>query len=224
MPTADSPSVSEPHRYYPICLDLRGRRCMVVSGGAVAVRKAHSLLECGAQVTVISPDLLPALADSARLGSITHLPRPYQRGDLESAWLCIAATDDPKTNEAVYAEATERGLLVNVVDDPDRCNFIVPAVVRRGSVAVAVSTGGAGPALAKRLRQELEQSIGPEYGELAELMAELRQEVKMWFPSPSDRQAAWQRVLDSGALELLRQGQKDAARERARSCIWSQSD
>jgi precorrin-2 dehydrogenase/sirohydrochlorin ferrochelatase len=210
--------------YYPAFLDLRGRRCLVVGGGAVALRKVEALLRCGAQVLVVAPDLSMELAARVRERRVEHQPREFRTEDLEGAFLVVAATDDAAANARVHEEAERRGLLVNTVDDPERCNFIVPSVIQHGPITVAISTGGASPALAKHLREQIERAVGPEHGALAELMGELRAEVKRVHADEADRRRAWQRILDSDVIDLLRAGRPEAARERARQCISSPPD
>jgi siroheme synthase-like protein len=183
----------------------------VIGGGKVAARKVEGLLVASANVQVISPVLtleLQLLADS---GQIDYLPRPYQEGDLGGAFLVIAATDDAAVNRAVWSEAERCGCLVNVVDDPLHSNFILPAVVQRGDLSIAVSTGGSSPALARRLREQIETLIGPEYGLLASLMAELRPELMESFPTGEARLRAALRVVDSDILNIIQSQGRDAA-------------
>ena len=197
---------------YTICLvGLPSRQAIVVGGGAVAARKVEGLLEADAQVKVISPLLTRELQLMASAGAIAFLPRPYQDGDLEEAYLVIAATDDPTVNQSVWMEAERRGCLINVVDDPQHSNFVLPAVVRRGAVSVAVSTGGNSPALARRLRERIEKLIGPEYGVLAELLGELRPELIADFPEGEARLQAALKVIDSDILNIIQSQGKDAA-------------
>lgn len=198
---------------YPIVLVNLSRGAVVVGGGEVAARKVAGLLEGNAAVTVISPHLCPALEVLAAQGRITVLRRPYQYGDLAGAALAFACTADPKTNEAVWREAQERGCPVNVADDPARCTFYVPAVVRRGPVVIAMGTGGASPALAARLRQEIAAYIGPEYGTLAQILAELRPLVQARLPQER-RKAFWQELIEA-LLPILRRGETTAARQAA---------
>ncbi len=201
---------------YPISLiGLEGRRAVVVGGGDVAARKVAGLLQTSAQVTLVSPELTQELADLAAAGQIAAITRDYQEGDLAGAFLAIAATDDAAVNRAVWDEAGRRGCLINVVDDPAHSNFIVPAVVRRGEVTVAVSTGGASPALARRLKEQLEQTIGPEYGILAELLAALRPELLARFRAGKPRLAAALRLVDSDLLEVIKREGRVAAHARA---------
>ena len=199
--------------YYPAFLDLRGKRCIVVGGGSVALRKVEGLLEVGAAVTVIAPEHVALPAE------VSVLRRVYQPGDLAGARLVIAATNDSAVNAEVAREAEERGILVNVVDDPARCSFILPALLRRGALCLAISTGGASPTFARRLREQLEAQFGPEYAALLELLAVLRQQ---WEPRANAanlpaavRRQAWDRVLDLPLLDWLRAGEVGTARQAA---------
>ena len=148
---------------YPINLDLTGRNCAVIGGGAVAERKTNSLLEAGACVTIFSPELTKRLISLCESKKIVHVPRPYQSGDIENFFVVICATDNKVVNEAVAREAREKGSLVNVADAPELCDFTVPSTIVRGDLIITISTGGQSPALAKKLRLELESRYGPEY-------------------------------------------------------------
>jgi precorrin-2 dehydrogenase/sirohydrochlorin ferrochelatase len=172
--TLDYPGGRAALTYYPIFLDLTQRRCLVVGGGTVAERKVQGLLEARAAVTVVSPILTTALTRWAVEGVLTCLPRTFQDDDVEGHTLVIAATDRVETNLQVAAAARRRNLWVNVVDTPQACDFIAPAVVRRGSLQIAISTGGKSPLLAKRLRQGLEALIGEEYAELTDVLGAMR--------------------------------------------------
>jgi precorrin-2 dehydrogenase len=189
----------------------------VVGGGEVAARKVQGLLAAGVRVTVISPQLAPELQELAAQARISILPRPYRPGDLADVRLVIAATGDPQVNQAVWQEAQARGCLVNVVDDPAHCTFHVPAVVRRGPVTISIGTGGASPALAKWLRRHISADIGPEYEQLAVLLAELRTRVQSSIPV-ENRQALWRELINS-LLPLLREGSQDGARQAAESIL-----
>lgn len=198
---------------YNICLiGLEQRRAIVVGGGVIAARKVVGLLEAGAPVTVISPAVVPELTSLAEQGYITLLERSYSAGDLAGAFLVFAATDDPAVNQAVWDEGSRLGCLVNAVDDPDHSNFIMPAVVRRGEMSIAISTGGASPALARRLREWLETLIGPEYGELVALLAELRPELLSKFAPGEPRLEAALRLVDSELLEVIKRDGREAAK------------
>jgi siroheme synthase-like protein len=205
-------STGRPPVYYPLFLNIAGRRCVVVGGGQVALRKVEMLLEFGAEVLAISPEFCPELEEMARDGCVTLLGRSYQAGDLRDARVAVAATDDNETNQAVVREARERGALVNVVDDAAASDFIVPSYVHRGDVTVAVSTAGRSPALARKLRTRLEEQFGPEYATLALLLGEVRAEVRKQGIRVSGD--AWQEALDlDRILRMVQDGDIERARE-----------
>jgi len=202
-------------RYYPIYLDLKGRDVLVVGGGAVAEGKALQLLEAGARVTVVSPQLTEALRAAADRGEITHLGGSFAEGDLNGVFLVIGATDDRKVNEKVARAARERGTLCNVVDQPDLCNFITPALVTRGELQISVSTGGGSPTLTQRVKREIAALVGEEYGVLLELAAEMRAEAKDRIADFGRRKDVLRAFVESDALELIRAGRRDEARAMA---------
>jgi precorrin-2 dehydrogenase / sirohydrochlorin ferrochelatase len=177
--------------YYMACLDLTGRRCVVVGGGLVGHEKAAGLVASGAAVTVVSPDL------DASFGSLAVEWRRgrYRRSDLKGAFLVIAATSDRAVNERVHRDAEARGMLCNVADVPELCNFILPAVHREGPIALAVSTGGASPALAKRIRSQIADLVGPEHAALAEELRALRPEVKARFATYEERRDYFEELV-----------------------------
>ena len=197
--------------YYPAFLDVSDRRCVVVGGGPVALRKVRALLERGASVEVISPEPCSELSQLAESGQVCISPRQYEEGDLEGAFMAIAATDDRITNLTVAKEARSKGVLVNVVDDDRSSDFIVPACVCRGDVTIAVSTGGRSPALAGKIRQRLEEEFGEEYASLALLVGEVRTEVRRQrIKVDSD---AWKEALDLDSLiDLLKKGDGEKAK------------
>jgi precorrin-2 dehydrogenase/sirohydrochlorin ferrochelatase len=203
--------------YYPVFLDLRGRRCVVVGGGEVALRKVDGLLAAGAKVTVVAPRIheMPP--------GVTVLQRGFAPADLDGAFFAISATDDRAVNSAVAAEAEARGIPVNVVDVPAESSVILPAVVRRGEFVLAVSTGGASPAFARLLRERLEAEFGEEYGELIAFLKALRQAWEPCYQAEgiphSARKAAWERVLDLPLLDWLRAGQQQQAKEAAEEVL-----
>ena len=190
--------------YFAAFLDLRGRRCLVVGGGAVGERKVQDLLRSGADVTVVSPRLTPDLAALARVGLITHRPRPFRRADVRGARLVIAATGAPSVDAAVAAEARRRRALVNVVDRPAECDVILPSVLRRGPLQIAVSTGGRSPALAREIRRRLERVIGPEYAALVERVGAARDRARARAADPRARLAAGERVVASALAAVGR--------------------
>jgi len=161
-------------RYYPVFLDIKGRHCLVIGGGEVALRKIEGLLSAGARVTVVSPIASKAVKGLADKGRISLTKRKYRDGDLKGVFLVVSASNDRRVNESVYKEAQKRGVLINSVDDPERCSFIVPSIVDRDPLLIAVSTSGKAPLLAKTLRKRLEGEIGEEYGQFTELIGKVR--------------------------------------------------
>ena len=208
---------------YAICLvGLQSRQTVVIGGGVVAAQKINGLLAAEAHVKVISPLLVSELQSLVGQKKIGHIQRIYRYGDLQGAYLAIAATDDMTVNHAVWTEAQQRGCLVNVVDDPEHSTFILPAIVQRGEMSIAISTGGGSPALARRLRERIEKIIGPEYDILTEIMAELRPELKTSFPTGKARLEAALRVVDSDILNVILNQGKEAALTYARDLLHRQ--
>ena len=178
-------------RYYIACLDLRGRDVLVVGGGRVALEKVEGLLDCGARVTVVAPQVVPDLAGL----DVALVRRGYQAGDLEGRFLIVAATSTTSVNRRVFRDAEARTILCNVVDVPELCSFILPAVHRQDPIAVAVSTGGASPALAQRLRDDIARIVGPEHAALAHTLRELRPWAKSHFATYEERKAYFARLV-----------------------------
>jgi siroheme synthase-like protein len=199
---------------YPVFLDLRGRRCVVVGGGELAAGKVRELLAAGARVTVVAARPGPAIEAIAGSRDVRLRRRPYRTGDLAGAFLAIAAGDEPAEREAVWREATRRGLPLNSIDDPPRCSFIAPAVVRRGALSVAISTAGRAPALAVRLRQWLEGELGHQHARFLALAGSVRAALAARQPDLALRRELWYALVDSDALELLRRGDETGARRR----------
>jgi siroheme synthase-like protein len=198
---------------YPITLEVAGRRAVVIGRMAVAQGKAQALLEAGAHVTVISPGPRQALAKLASHERATVLRRDYEPGDLEGAFLCVASSEKPEVRAAIHAEGRWRKVLLNVMDDIPHCDFAAPAVVRRGDLAIAISTGGRSPALARRLREELSRQFDPRWEELIDLLGEVRTETLPSLPNYGDRARRWQEALDVDVLlDLLGQGRRREAR------------
>ena len=212
-------------KYYPAFVDIEAQPCLVVGGGAIAEEKAGSLLECGGVVTVISPDLTDGLRDHADRGALRWLARPYESGDVRGFRLVISATDSAEVNERVYREAEAEGIMVNVVDVPALCRYIVPSIVRQGDLCIAISTGGKSPALAKKIRGQLEGAYGPEYADLLDLLGAYRPRMKAAYPDETETRARlWTSLVDSDLLDLLRAGRAEEARDRVESCISHSSD
>ena len=199
---------------YPVMLDLDARPCLVVGGGAVAGRKIAGLLDAGARVTVVSPALAPAVLDLARDGRLPWWPREYAEGDAAGFALVLVATDNGAVNAAIAADARARGVWVNCADDPARCDFILPAILRRGPLTVAVSTGGASPTVAAMVRDELLSALPPDYGPLTEVAAEVRRALRERGISPAAGQ--WRAAIDGELRRLVADGRPAEARERLR--------
>ncbi len=198
--------------YYPAFLDLTGRDCVVIGAGEVAGRKVTTLLRCGAKVGVISPEATPEVQRLAGAGAIAWKRRGYQAGDLAGVWLAIAATDDAAVNRAIAQEAQERRVFLNVADQPALCGFVAPGIVQRGDLTIAISTSGKSPAMARKVREEMERHFPSEYGDLLALAAEVREETMRGFERPTPEQ--WQRALSPDVLALLRDGRRAEAKTR----------
>lgn len=205
--------------YYPLFADLHGRLCVVVGGGLVAQRKITTLLSFGAQVTVVSPTITPRLRAYVRQGTIRHVARRVRPTDLRGAWLVYAATDDQTINTLVSRSAARARIFTNVVDQKPLCSFIAPAIVKRGELVMAISTGGASPTLAKRLRRELAQTVGTEYARMLRLLRDLRGIAKQRLPRYDDRKRYFDRVVAGRVFELVRSGRSQAARREALSLL-----
>ncbi len=201
-------------KYYPVYLDLRERPCVVIGGGRVAERKALSLLEAGADVTVVSPSLTPKLQELASSGKITYRSRAYEESDLAGASLVIAATNAPDVNAGIGRTCKKRQILVNVAAPPGESSFIVPSVVDRGALLIAISTSGESPALSRRIRMELEKEFGPEYELFLQRMSLLRSRLLGQVKDEAQRGRIFQAITDSEVLDLLKQGRTHEADRR----------
>jgi len=201
--------------FYIACLRLTGRRCVVIGGGDVGLEKVEGLLACDGDVTLIAPEAHPELTQLALEGSIRWEQRVYRPDDLDGALIAIAATSDTDINIRVFEDAEARAMLVNVVDVPPLCNFILPAIVRTGPLAVAISTAGASPALAKRMKREIGERFGEPYALLAILLNDARGWAKATLPTYQDRKVFFESIVngDPDPIELLRAGDVEAVRE-----------
>jgi siroheme synthase-like protein len=204
---------------YPVNLVVAGRRCVVVGAGRIAARKVAALLEAGAAVCVVAPEVGAEVRGWADAGRLTLAEREFAPADLDDAWLATTATGDPAVDHAVYLAAEARGVWVNSADDPENCSFTLMSVVRQGDVVVTVGTGGRSPALAAWLKAWLEAELGPEYATLLDILADAREELQAAGRSTED--VDWRRALDSGMLASIRAGRVDQAKETLRACLWS---
>lgn len=194
--------------YYLAALDLTDRSCLVVGAGRIALEKIHGLLACDARVLVVAPEAVPDVQKLADEGAIALERRGYRAGDLDDCMLAIAATDDTPLNETIYRDATERSMLVNVVDVPALCTFILPAIVREGPVAIGISTAGTSPALAKRMKRESGAMFGPEYARLAEMLDAVRPWAKQHLATYDDRREFFESIVNGqpDPIEMLKEG------------------
>ena len=201
--------------FYIACLRLSGRKCLVVGGGDIGLEKIEGLLACDGDVVLVAPDACEEVRALAAEGSIEWIEREFEAGDLEGKFMVIAATTDTDVNIAVYEVAEQRAMLVNVVDVPSLCNFILPAIVRTGPLAIAISTAGASPALAKRIKRQIADEFGAEYARLAVMLNEVRGWAKGTLPTYQDRKAFFEEIVngDPDPIELLRRGDEVAVRD-----------
>jgi precorrin-2 dehydrogenase/sirohydrochlorin ferrochelatase len=193
-------------RYYPINLNIQNRHCLVVGGGGVGTRKVISLLDCGARVTVVSPDPAPRLKKLAAEGLIQLKKRTYSSDDLNKMFLVIGATDDENLNRQISKDAERVNILCNIADRPEVCNFILPAIVRRGDLAITISTSGKSPALAKRLRLDLQAQFGEEYADFLRLMGAIRDKLLSQAHEPEAHKALFNQLIDKDLIGLIKAG------------------
>ncbi len=218
-------------RYYPVFLDITGKPAVVIGGGNIALAKIEGLLDAGADVTIVSPDLLPRLQELASGGRVTHIAREYEPGDLQGYVLAFVATDDRSTNAIVTAEGRERGVMVNAVDDPPNCDFIMPGIIRRGDLIVAVSTSGGSPAMARKFREGLEEFFTDGDAQMLDLATEVRREFReagtvvnpctRCGRNPND---IWNAALDPEVKRLLGEGKRGQAKERILKSLLAPSE
>jgi len=209
--------------YFPVFMDLRGRSCLVVGGGEVAARKASLLMRAQAQLRLVAPALCEPLRAQAAAGAFEHRQRSYQPADLDGAALVIAATDDRAVNRAVSRDAQARRLPVNVVDDPELCSVIVPALVERSPILIAIGTGGSAPVLARLLRGRIEAHVPAAFGELAGLSAAMRGEVQARLPDVNARRRFWEEVFEGEIAERVLRGQRAEAEQLLRAKLAADS-
>lgn len=205
--------------YYTVCLNMKGRKCVVVGGGDVARRKAAALSDCGAKLTVISPKLDPILEYMAFQKEIEWVQRDFEDSDLDGAFLAVAATDNRDVNQRIGQLCHERGILTNIVDNPEESDFINPTVIEKGPLNIAISTSGLSPTLAASIRQELEMVYGDEYGSFLEMMARIRPQVIEEFPNPQQRAKIMERMVSSRALSMLRNGMAEEAQKELQKIL-----
>src|SRR3954447_2482365 len=205
--------------YYPIYLDIEERNVVIVGGGNVCARKAETMMKYGARVTIVSPEFTDEIEQWARDGALAIKRKPYETADIEGANIVIASTDDQHVNEQIAADCRARRIPVNVVDVTPLCEFIVPAIIEKGSIQIAVSTGGKSPALARTLKEDLQRAIGPEYAEVNDVLGSLREEAKKVLPTDVNRKRFFDAIIANGILDMLREGRRrDAYQAIADAC------
>ncbi|MBI3813691.1 MAG: bifunctional precorrin-2 dehydrogenase/sirohydrochlorin ferrochelatase [Nitrospinae bacterium] len=200
--------------YYPAYLDIKEKKCLVVGGGEVAERKVGLLIRCSAKVSVVSPDLTPGLEKLNSNGGIDYVKDEFKEDYLFDVFLAIGATDKKEINERIYREAKKRNILVNVVDSPELCNFIVPSVVERGDLIISISTCGKSPALSKKIREELEDRYGIEYAKFLNLMGDMRKRISLQIADKDKREDIYKRLVCSDISDLIRNGDDEAVKNR----------
>ena len=208
----------------PVFVKLKDKLCVIVGGGKVAQRKAESLIGCGAAVKVVSPLVEKQIKQWASEGFLTWCEKKFSEDDLNGAFIAFASTDDSSKNEKVVETCNRKGIMVNAVDEPELCDFFVPSVIRRKSLAVAISTEGKSPLLAQRLRKELEQILADEYGEFLEILGEQREKIKQAEPDRQKRKKIFKALVNSDIIDLLKAGKRKEAEERIEQCISSLQD
>ena len=197
--------------YYPIYIDIEDRSVVIIGGGNVCARKAETMMKYGARVTVVSPEFTDEIEGWAKEGCLALKRKQYEEADLEGANLVIASTDHQNVNEQVAADCRRRRIPVNVVDVTPLCEFIVPAIIESGSIQIAVSTGGKSPAIARTLKEDLQRMIGPEYAEVNDVLATLRDGAKATLPTDVDRKRFFDGIIARGILDMLRNGRRREA-------------
>jgi precorrin-2 dehydrogenase/sirohydrochlorin ferrochelatase len=203
-------------KYYPLFLDITNRRCVVVGGGEVAERKVGRLLDFGARVIVVGKALTPGLETMKKEGRINHIDADYDQTLIDDAFLVIGATDRDDVNAKISRDGKKKRILVNIVDDPDKCDFVLPSLLRQGDLLIAISTGGKSPALAKKLREEMEQSFGTEYQTLLEVMGQLREKLVVKGRSSDENRRLFEEVVHSDILQHI----KDKSWEKVKKIIY----
>jgi len=194
-------------RYYPVYLDIKNRNCLVVGGGSVGTRKVLMLIACGANVTVVSPVATEELRKLFNNGTVELKERPFEVSDLDDRFLVIGATDDQNVNRGIYAEAERRKLLCNIADRPDQCHFILPSVVNRGDLIIAISTSGKSPAFAKKLRKQIEREFGDEYAEFLNLMGAIRKKLLSEHHEPEAHKHLFEQLIEGGLVQMIKDGE-----------------
>ncbi|MCD4764169.1 MAG: bifunctional precorrin-2 dehydrogenase/sirohydrochlorin ferrochelatase [Desulfobacterales bacterium] len=196
-------------RYYPVNLDIQNRKCLVVGGGSVGTRKVMTLVECGAVVTVVSSDVAEELLELAEKKMIELKRRPYESSDIDGMFLVIGATDNEELNRQINKDAEHQNKLCNIADRPDACNFVLPSIVNRGNLVIAISTSGKSPAFAKKMRQDLEKEFGEEYDEFLQLMGAIRKKALSEKHEPEAHKHLFEQLINRGLVDMVRNNDEE---------------
>ena len=207
------------NNYFPINLNLKDKKCFVIGGGNVAERKVFSLLECEAEIKVVSHEFTPELIDLAFENKIICFERSFEIDDLNDVFLVICATNDEKLNNQIACECEKRNILVNVVDDPEKCNFLVPAILRQGSLGISISTSGISPTLSRKIKEDLAEYFGPEYAEFLEIMRDIRYNVIAKCKDAEKRKRVFESLVYSDILNLIKNKENQQIEERIKQCL-----
>ena len=205
--------------FFPVNIDIKNQKCLVVGGGCIAERKVLSLIECEADVVVVSPKITSALTKLAQEGKIKYIKRGFNESDLKDSFIVICATNNQLLNEEIGKKCKSRRLLVNVVDYPPLCNFLVPAVIHQGNLCVSISTSGASPTLARKIKDDLKKSFGPEYSIFLEIMEQIRYEIISKYKDKEAQKEVFESIVYSDALNLIREGKSDLVKENIKQYL-----
>ncbi len=209
---------------FPIFINLRGKKCLIIGGGEVAERKIEDLLQYEAAITIVSPQVTDKIRTWVESGIITYLSREFEEDDINGIFMVFAATNNSLVNQEIAALCRKKDVLLNAVDDPLNCDFFIPSILRHNSLVIAVSTEGKSPLYARKIRQDLEKIISEEYGEFVDILGQQREYIKNMVPDIRDRKRIFQAIVDSDILELLKAGENEKVRERLRECmsLWGE--
>ncbi len=205
--------------FFPIHLNLKGKKCLVIGGGKVAERKVEALLRCSAEINLISPTITDYLQKIVNRGIIQYFNRLYQQKDLDNCFIVISACNDKCINEKIAKACHQKNIPVNVVDDPSNCSFIIPSVLQRGALTIAVSTQGKCPMLSKKIREKIESTLGPEYAEYTELISEARQKIIQKIQCPIEKKRIMENILSKKIVQLICDGKAQQAKEQVEECL-----
>lgn len=210
------------NKYYPIFINLKHKKCIIIGGGHVAERKVKGLIDTGAHIIIVSPYITDELALLAKEGKIIHLKKNYEKNDIKDAFLVIGATDSRNVNEEIRNDCRKHDIPANIVDSPEDCTFTVPSVIKRGPLTITISTDGKSPALSKKIRKEIENIYGEEYGKFAVLLGNLRERIQKEIPEEKERKSLWEKLLEANIPSLIKEGKDKEIEELVEKIIKSE--